>query len=117
VTRHDVLNQLMALKAYGCLAKECSVIPCSGISRESRRTLSNVLSGSPVHERIPGIGIETPAWQNGADCIDLALRGLDLAGRNVDVTDLGEVEVFADPLLHKVFFNLIENSLRYGGRR
>jgi len=28
-----------------------------------------------------------------------------------------DIEIFADPLLEKVFFNLIDNALRYGGER
>jgi signal transduction histidine kinase len=31
------------------------------------------------------------------------------------LTTCGEVEVFADPMLQKVFFNLFDNSLRHGG--
>jgi signal transduction histidine kinase len=34
---------------------------------------------------------------------------------HVDVT-VGGIEVFADPLIVKVFFNLMENSLRHGER-
>jgi signal transduction histidine kinase len=30
--------------------------------------------------------------------------------------NLGAIEVYADPLLEKVFYNLIENSLRHGER-
>ncbi len=29
--------------------------------------------------------------------------------------DLGDLEIYADPLLQKVFYNLIENALRHGG--
>ena len=116
VTRHDVLNQLMALKAYGYLAKECSADPLfRDLQGKQEKLIERIERQVLFTKEYQDIGIETPAWQNGAGCIDLALRGLDLAGRNVDVTNLGEVEVFADPLLHKVFFNLIENSLRYGG--
>jgi signal transduction histidine kinase len=41
--------------------------------------------------------------------------GLDLNGLDV-FTDGHNWEVFADPMFEKVFFNLLDNSLRHGGQ-
>ena len=49
--------------------------------------------------------------------IEFAIKGLDLTGIDLNVRDLGKVEIFADPLFQKVFFNLIDNSLKYGGEK
>jgi signal transduction histidine kinase len=36
--------------------------------------------------------------------------------REIDIrSEVNDFEIYADPLLPRVFYNLIENSLRYGG--
>jgi signal transduction histidine kinase len=47
--------------------------------------------------------------------VSLALATLDIHHIRFTV-NLSPVEVYADPLLEKVFYNLIENSLRHGER-
>jgi signal transduction histidine kinase len=38
--------------------------------------------------------------------------------RNIRIdADYPDLELFADPLLEKVFYNLVDNALRYGGEK
>ena len=39
------------------------------------------------------------------------------AGKIGVIVDRSDLEVYADPLVEKVFYNLIDNTLRYGGGR
>ena len=58
------------------------------------------------------LGTHEPQWQN----INRAIP-LELVPDTVRVTtDLPAVEVYADPMLKKVFTNLLDNSLRHGGK-
>jgi signal transduction histidine kinase len=60
------------------------------------------------------MGVKTATWQKVSAVVDRAMAVLPI--RNIHVTtDRPDLEVFADPLLEKVFCNLIENALRYGG--
>ena len=59
------------------------------------------------------IGVNAPKWQDAGAVIKEAVGLLSLQAIGVEVAVSG-VEVFADPLIVKVFFNLMENSLRHG---
>jgi signal transduction histidine kinase len=61
------------------------------------------------------IGSSTPQWHNVAETVGGAIKDLDTKGVRVE-TDLGSLEIYADYLLEKVFYNLIDNSLRHGGK-
>jgi K+-sensing histidine kinase KdpD len=43
-----------------------------------------------------------------------AICGLDLTGIRVEII-LADLWIFADPLVEKVFYNLVENTLRHAG--
>jgi K+-sensing histidine kinase KdpD len=58
------------------------------------------------------IGTAAPHWQNVRFTIDNAVADLHLGGVALEV-DLDDIEVYADLLLEKVFYNLVDNSLRH----
>ena len=61
-------------------------------------------------------GIVSPKWQHAAASFEYALTLLPVY--HVDIrADLDNIELYADPLLPRVFFNLLENSLTHGGSR
>jgi signal transduction histidine kinase len=62
------------------------------------------------------IGIHGSVWQDLRFLVDRAGKGATL-GQVTLKNDLpANTEVFADPLIVKVFSNLIDNALRHGGR-
>ena len=60
------------------------------------------------------LGVAAPEWQNVNASIQKAVAGLPMRAVHVEV-DPKNPEVFADRLFEKVFYNLIDNALRYGG--
>ena len=60
------------------------------------------------------IGVESPQWQNIHATIQHARMSLKIPQVTVDET-CSTMEIFADPLLEKVFYNLMDNTLRYAG--
>ena len=60
------------------------------------------------------IGLREPEWQNVGDIITKAWIGHKIGSVRIDIQIHG-LEIFADLLLEKVFYNLIDNALRYGG--
>ncbi|MEI6839914.1 MAG: HAMP domain-containing sensor histidine kinase [Methanomicrobiales archaeon] len=116
ITRHDIKNQLMALKGF---------LELSGDALDNREQLADFLSkelkiADSIERQInftkdyEDMGINAPAWQNVNAIIASASRELPLNDVRIEVRQ-ADLVVFADPLLVKVFYNLIDNSLRYGG--
>lgn len=62
------------------------------------------------------IGVTVPAWQDCRTLVDTAAKEA-LLGKIMVKNDLpAGGNVFADPMMVKVFYNLIDNAIRYGGK-
>ncbi len=114
ITRHDIRNQLTALLAYIELSKMTVQDP------ELKKTIdkeevvaNNILRQIEFTKTYEDIGVRAPQWQNVAEQISLLSPPLNQAGVHLSVST-GDLQVYADPLLEKVFENLIDNSLRHG---
>lgn len=60
------------------------------------------------------IGVNAPDWQDCRSLVDIAAKEAP-HGQVMVKNDLpADMEVFADPLIVKVFYNLIDNAIRYG---
>jgi PAS domain S-box-containing protein len=116
VTRHDLKNQLMALSTYLELSKRSlDNIPVASeyLSAEMRiaRTMGHQIDFTRVYE---DMGTTAPVWQNVSAGIRRAVASLPMREVKVE-TDRSDLEIYADPLFEKVFYNLIDNALKYGG--
>jgi signal transduction histidine kinase len=115
ITRHDILNQIMALNAYLELSREAVPDPTVSEYLEKIAKISASMERHISFTRdYQTIGVQAPQWQDVGACIFRSTASLPM--RNVRVaTDLHEVKILADPLFEKIFYNLIDNALRYGG--
>lgn len=115
ITRHDILNQLTALRSYLELSKGREKDPVLAGFIANEETAAEAIGRQIEFTRYyENIGINVPRWQDVAHLIRSSGSQLPLGTIILTVT-LGGVEVYADPLIEKVFYNLIENSLRHGG--
>ena len=116
VTRHDILNQLLALKGYLELSHEFLQDPdrlLEFITKEQK--IASVIENQiTLTQEYDEVGTKAPIWQNVNYCILQAIAHLPVRDIHVAV-DCPDLEVFADPLFEKVMYNLIDNALRYGG--
>jgi len=114
ITRHDILNQLMILQGWLELSKEKVGDPAilEYILKEERavNTIREQIEFTRNYENIGG---QAPKWQVLSDTIRSAVNQLNSPGTDIDIA-VNHIEVFADPILEKVFYNLMENSLRHG---
>ncbi len=114
ITRHDILNQIMGLRAYLELSKEDlkGTKHEAFINKESQaaEAIQRQIEFTKYYE---DIGVNEPRWQDAGEVMNEALTQLRPAGVDVQVAVTG-IEIFADPLIVKVCFNLMENSLRHG---
>lgn len=116
ITRHDIRNQLQALSGYLELARMNSHTPqrlqeSLGKADCIVDTINHQLEFTKDYEEM---GVNAPTWQNVDAIITQAVALLPLKGTRVEV-ERPDLEVYADPLFGKVFYNLIDNALRYGG--
>jgi signal transduction histidine kinase len=116
ITRHDIKNQLLALMSYIELAKAKSMDPEMQHFLEREDVAAhNIRRQIEFTKNYEDIGVHAPKWQDIGVMVK-ALQTLIPHGEiEVSVT-IEEIEIFADPLLEKVFENMIDNSRRHGER-
>lgn len=114
ITRHDILNQLTVLLGYLELAKEGQKDPAIGSYLEHVEVAAHSIQHQIEFTReYQSLGVEKPTWQPLSPII-AGLRGQFNLGIITIDDQLGGIELYADPLLEKVFYNLVDNALRYG---
>jgi PAS domain S-box-containing protein len=117
ITRHDIRNQLTGLSGYLELSRDSVDNPVDMSRYVSRmqlvaKAIENQIAFTRDYENLGG---GPPVWQDVSSCVRKATEGLPFG--NVTVrTDPMDIEILADPLLGKVFYNLFDNALRYGGK-
>jgi len=114
ITRHDVLNQLTSLFGFLQLVEKRVSDPEVKHFLEREMTAAKAIKSQIEFTRdYQDIGIHSPEWQKVQDLIDKAVETSNLKGITVSA-DVGETEIYADLLLEKVFYTLIENAERHG---
>jgi signal transduction histidine kinase len=116
ITRHDIKNQLNALSGYIELSEDLPGTPAimGQYLKKELGIVRTIQSQIEFTRSCEDMGKAAPAWQNVNDSIRRAVASLPVRDVTVEV-DRPDVEVYADPLFEKVFYNLIDNALRYGG--
>jgi PAS domain S-box-containing protein len=113
ITRHDILNQVAILEGYLDLAGEEVITPglqdYMGHLDQAVKTIQHQIEFTREYQEI---GVNAAAWQDIRDTIMTAARAFDRDDVALNIT-CSEVEIFADPLLQKVFYNLFDNAFRY----
>lgn len=114
ITRHDILNQVTAIVMYLSLAEENITDPATLEHLRKIEQVTQLIQKQIQFTRdYQNIGSSTPQWHQVSATVRNAITDLDLEGIIVE-TELDGLEVYTDSLLEKVFYNLVENSLRHG---
>ena len=110
ITRHDVLNQLTILLGNLSFARDAE--PGQDVSK----FLSRVKDAADRIQRqieftrdYTDLGVRAPEWQR----ISGAIRSAALHELPID-DESGDLAVYADPMLTRVFANLMDNTVRHG---
>jgi PAS domain S-box-containing protein len=114
ITRHDIRNKLTVLSGYLDLLKDPPPkTQYSMYLSKLKQTLATISENIEFTQLYENLGISAPEWQNVHDIFFSTCSHLDI--RNIRVqSDLGGLEIYADPILERVFFNMVENTLLYG---
>ena len=127
VTRHDILNQLTVLQGYLELSQELVTDPVLAGYLEHGIKAADAIREQILFTRdYQEIGVHAPQWQDVAGVWRQAITLVGSSSRvsadpsttlpafTTEVTCEG-LSIYADPLLEKVFFNLIDNARKHGG--
>jgi len=115
ITRHDIINQLTILLGYiehleTILPDKADIkMPAEKI-KNAAHTIQNLIIFTREYQNL---GTELARWHPLDDIIH---KAMDNAGAtSVKLTmDPTPVSIYADPLIERVFENLVNNSIRYG---
>ncbi|MEN6443227.1 MAG: PAS domain S-box protein [Methanoregula sp.] len=114
ITRHDILNKLTVLRAYMDLMKERVTDPKTYMYIQAQEKAAQAIAQQiDFTKTYQDLGIHQPEWQDINQVIRRSREQLDPKGIQLEIK-LNGVSIFADPLIEKVFYNLIDNSIRYG---
>jgi PAS domain S-box-containing protein len=114
ITRHDILNKITALLAYLELSQELTRDPTLlEYFHKEIDTIQAIERQIDFTRYYQDIGVRAPEWQDVRLTIIRAAAQLPLRAVSLTVQFEG-ISVFADPLIEKVFYNLMENAVRHG---
>jgi signal transduction histidine kinase len=114
ITRRDILDQLSDIVSY--LERAQLKISHEATQTFFDKTLESVESirnHMAFVSSLQATGITTPTWQSVMKSFWSAVALLP--AKKIDIrADMDDFELFADPLLSRVFYNLLVNSLQHG---
>ncbi len=114
ITRHDILNQLTAILGYLELMKMTYPDPSlrEFIDKEILAA-QNIKTQIMFTKDYQEIGVQSPQWFDLKKVIVSDAANLPLSTVNL-IVHFDNIEIYADPMLEKVFYTLLENALRHG---
>lgn len=114
VTRHDVLNLLNGLQMTVGMLEDSLTEPGNlKLLEKIKNTASGIEMQMLFSREFKEAGVNPPGWVDLDDTLHQSLLTTELDGVNVE-NDLTGLEVYADPLIRKVFSNLVDNAIRHG---
>ena len=116
ITRHDINNQLTIFNGYLTLLEVgTSAMKSEDIIRILQGSTSKIQRILKFTREYQDVGVKSPAWQDLGETIRSAKTMVEVGTVRFSPGNACDgVEVYADPMLVRVFSNLIDNSLRHG---
>jgi signal transduction histidine kinase len=114
ITRHDISNRVFALLVDIDLAKEYAEdVRLKDALEKLELTAMSIQDQITFTKDYQEIGAQAPSWHAVAPMVNHAAEQLDLQDVKIDVI-MENTEIFADSMIKKVFYNLLDNALRHG---
>lgn len=113
ITRHDILNKItVALGFLKIAEKKCTDAVQADYLRKVRETVTAIRSQIEFTRVYQNLGTHEPQWI----CLDEVIPRSQVPAAIALITDIKGTVVFADPMLEKVFSNLLDNTVHHGQR-
>ncbi len=114
ITRHDILNRIMVTSSYTDMIREEVTDEKLQKRLDAIKQVTNEIQNLiEFTGQYNDLGATIPEWQKIENILNYRsikgiLNGIELS------SDLGNLEIYADRMLEKVMYNLVENSVRHG---
>ncbi len=114
ITRHDIQNQLTALTGWLDLAQEQAMEHPEYLETvvQERRVIERIARQIAFTREYEDLGVHSPCWQNLGQVVVQAIRDAPVTAVDL-LPGLESIDVWADPMFSRVFYNLLENSSRH----
>ncbi len=117
ITRHDIMNQLTILMGYAgfieqSLPDDEAIQKHADKIKTAAQTIQNLIVFTREYQNL---GMELARWHTLDRLIQKAIERTSARSLKVQL-DPGVVSIYADPLIERVFENLVDNAIRYGER-
>jgi PAS domain S-box-containing protein len=113
IARHDILNRLTVIYGIISLLQEKITDPANReYLKKAEESAVAIKQQIEFTRDYKNMGLEKADWQKVIPTLQQSVKNVDLHGVTLDLFSR-DLEIFADPWLKKVFFNLIDNTLRY----
>ena len=117
ITRHDINNQLVTINGY------LELLHGKGPVEPEREDFFNKITNASARidamiqftREYEKIGVNAPVWQDCRTLVNNAVKQTPLGHIKVKNELPAGTEVFADPMMVKVCYNLMDNAVKYGG--
>jgi DNA-binding response OmpR family regulator len=117
IIRHDILNTVTGLLGLEDMAmNHISDQDALHLLREIKDSTRLIQEQITFTRDYQDIGLGEPQWQNVHRVISDAIRQTSPGNMHLSAMADDGLEIFADAMLIKVFYNLIDNALRHGGK-
>ncbi|MFA4876341.1 MAG: CHASE4 domain-containing protein [Methanoregula sp.] len=117
ITRHDINNQMTALRGLTSLLEMKQPNPAfAEYFRKINSALDRITTLIEFTQEFESIGTHAPVWQDCRTLVDTAKTQVPIGKIMLENSIPAGFEIYADPLIVKVFYNLIDNAIRHGGR-
>jgi len=116
ITRHDIRNKLTVLGGYLELFNDNPPEPQHSMYLTKLKTAVKMITENIEFTKLyQDLGVVEPKWQNVTDLFYRVLIHIDIKKIRFEAPADG-LEIFADPLLERVFYNIMENAVEHGDR-
>lgn len=114
IVRHDILNQVTVVLGHLALLREQPLDPAVTGALDRMEVAAEIIKSQIGFTRdYQELGVRAPQWFSVRAAVEEAVKTLRPKGVSVS-TDLGDLRIYADPLLSSVFYSLLDNSMRHG---
>jgi PAS domain S-box-containing protein len=116
ITRHDIRNKLTILGGYLELFNDHPPEPQHSMYLDKLKTAVTMITANIEFTKLyQDLGVVAPSWQKVNETFYKACTHIDIKKIRFE-SEKDEVEIFADPLLERVFYNIVQNAVEHGTR-
>ena len=112
ITRHDIRNKVSVLSGYLALAEDVVVNDeVLALLAPMKGVISAITRQIEFSKLYQDLGERKPEWIPIHDILPIS----QVPPNITFIDEIPDLDVYADPMLEKVFENLLDNSVRHGG--